>query len=225
MRRLLIPVAALVAAFPAAASAAEPATGTLSAASPKVSWAGTVQGGILFHNTYFYEGTTLAAGGTLPCEAPGCDTFTLENADGTADLNLELASEQSPDISLRIQDPSGTWTSYNGWNHAAPVTKVRLKKAPKGTYVINVVIRRLGTTNPTAVDDTSDYTGTASLALAPTVATPPVPAVNPPAPAPAPADPAPARKPSAKAACQKKAKKIKNKRKRKAALKRCAKKR
>ena len=222
MRRLVLALAAL-ALLPATASAAEPATGTVSAASPKVTWSGTIQGGILFHNTYFYEGTTADSAGTLPCQAPGCDTFTLENAEGGVDLMLELASDQSPDISMRIQDPSGTWTYYDGWSDGSPATKVRLKKAPKGTYVINVVIRRLGTTQPTAVDDTSDYKGTASLAFpAPAVIPPTLPFVPP---ATAPAQPAPAKKPSAKAACQKKAKKIKNKRKRKAALKRCAKKR
>ena len=219
MRRSIVTLALLAATVaPAAAGAATPENGTVSAESPKVSWTGTIQGGILFHNTYFYEPP-----GTLPCSAPGCDTFTLENADGTSDLLLELASDQSPDISLRIQDPSGTWTYHNGWNDSAPVTKVRLKKAPKGQYVINVVIRRLGTTNPTAVDDTSDYAATAALLVPPPAAAPlPVAA---PAPAAPPARPAPAQKPSAKAACRKKAKRIKNKRKRKAALKRCAKKR
>jgi hypothetical protein len=231
MRRSIAILAAMTAAaVPATAGAAEPEAASVSAASPKVQWSGKVQNGILFHNTFYYEGTTAAVPGALPCQAPGCDTFTLENADGTADLNLELSSEQSPDISLRVQDPSGTWTYYNGWNDTSPVTKVRLKKAAKGTYVINVVIRRLGTTNPSAVDDTSDYKGVASLAVAPQAAAP-APAPQPqtaPAPQagtqPAPA-PAPANKPSAKAACQKKAKKIKNKRKRKAAMKRCAKKR
>jgi hypothetical protein len=220
MRPIVLLTALAALALPSGAGAAEPDAGTVSAASPKVTWSGTVQGGILFHNTFFYE-----PAGTLPCQAPGCDTFTLENAAGGADLTIELASEQSPDISVRIQDPSGTWTYYNGWNDTAPVTKVRLKKAAKGTYVLNVVIRRLGTTNPTAVDDTSQYTGVAALAVAPpAVAAPSVPAVAPAAPAPA-AQPAPAKKPSAKKACQKKAKKIRNKRKRKAALKRCAKKR
>ena len=220
MRRLIITAAALALALPATVSAATPETATVSAASPKAGWTGTIQGGILFHNTYNYE-----PAGTLPCQAPGCDTFTLQNAEGNADLLIEVASEQSPDISLRIQDPSGTWTYHNGWSDSTPATKVRLKKAPKGTYVINVVIRRLGTTQPTAVDDTSDYTGTATLLVAAPVITPPsVPPATTPAPDP-PAKPAPAKKPSAKAACQKKAKKIKNKRKRKAALKRCAKKR
>ena len=152
-----------------------------------------------------------------------CDTFTLDVATTGVDLTLELASEQSPDISLRVQDPTGTWTYYDGWSDGAPVTKVRIKKAPKGSYVINVVARVFGSTNPTAVQDQADYTGVASLMVPPPAAAPaPLPAVV--APAPAPVKPAPAKKRSAKAACQKKAKKIKNKRKRKAALKRCAKK-
>ena len=224
MRRPIVTLAALaLLASPAAAGAAEPEAGTVSAASPKVQWTGTLQNPYLLHNLYNYEGATLGAAGTLPCEAPMCDTFTLDVADGGVDLLLELASEQSPDISLRVQDPSGTWTYYDGWSDGAPVTKVRLKKAPKGTYVINVVARVFGSTNPTAVQDTAEYKGSAAL-LVPPAAPAPLPAAPVPA-APAPAKPAPAKKPSAKAACQRKAKRIKNKRKRKAALKRCAKKR
>ena len=224
MRRLIAMLAFLLAAVPGPAAAAEPEAGTVSAASPKVQWTGALQNPYLLHNLYNYEGTTLAAAGTLPCEAPMCDTFTLDVADGGIDLMLELASDQSPDISLRVQDPSGTWTYHDGWSDGAPVTKVRIKKAPKGTYVINVVARVFGSTNPTAVQDSAEYTGVAALLVPP-----PAPVVSgplPPVPAPAaPAKPAPAKKPSAKAACQKKAKRIKNKRKRKAALKRCAKKR
>lgn len=224
MRRpILTLAAAALAALPASAPAAQPEQGSVSADSPKVAWTGTLQNPYLLHNLYNYEGATLGAAGTLPCQAPMCDTFTLDVAGGGVDLTLELASEQSPDISLRVQDPSGTWTYHDGWSDGAPATKVRIKKAPKGTYVINVVARVFGSTNPTAVQDTADYTGVASLAVPPPapVAVAPVPA----APAPAPAKPAPAKKKSAKAACRKKAKRIKNKRKRKAALKRCAKKR
>ena len=223
MRRLTVPLALLaVAALPGSAVAADPEAGSVSAASPKVEWTGTLQNPYLLHNLYNYEGTTPIGAGTLPCQAPMCDTFTLDVADGGVDLTLELFSEQSPDISLRVQDPSGTWTYYDGWSDAAPVTKVRIKKAPKGSYVINVVARVFGSTNPTAVQDTADYKGVASLAVAPPVVAAPAPL---PAPAAAP-KPAPAKKKSsARAACQKKAKRIKSKRKRKAAMKRCAKKR
>ena len=225
MRRPIITLALLAAGLlPATAVAATPETGSVSAESPKVQWTGSLQNPYLLHNLFNYEGTTAGAAGTLPCEAPMCDTFTLDVATGGVDLTLDLTSEQSPDISLRVQDPSGAWTYYDGWSDGAPATKVRIKKAAKGTYVINVVARVFGSTNPTAVQDQADYAGIATLMVPPPAAAP-APAVTPPAPAPAPAQPAPAKKPSAKAACQKKAKKIKNKRKRKAALKRCAKKR
>jgi hypothetical protein len=220
MRRFVTILAVL--ALPATASAATPDKGSVSTATPKVEWTGTLQNPYLFHNVFNYE-----TPGTVPCQAPGCDTFTLDVAEGGVDLNVEVASDQTEDMSLRIQDPSGTWAYYPGWGDASKPTKVRIKKAAKGTYVINVVARVFGTSQPTAVTDTADYKGAASLAIVP-VAAPVAPApVAVAAPAPAAASQPAAKKPAAskKAACTKKAKKIKNKRKRKAALKRCAKKR
>ena len=219
MRRLILASLAAMLLLPAAVLAATPDKGTVSAASPKVTWTGTLEHPYLLHMAYNYEGTG-GASGSLPCEAPQCDTFTLDVAEA-APLTLVLQSEQTPDISLRIQDPSGAWTYYDGWSDGAKPTTVKFKKAAVGTYVINVVARIFGTGNPTAVDDTADYTGTATLAV-------PAPAVAAPAPvaAQAPAAAAPAPKPAArkKPSCRAKAKKIKKAKKRKAALRRCAKK-
>jgi len=224
MRRLLTVLLASL-ALPASVSASEPEKGSVSAASPKAAWAGTLQNPYVFHNLFNYEPMAELTG-QIPCEAPGCDTFTLDVADGGVDLNLEVLSDQTEDMSLRVQDPGGAWTYYPGWGDGSKPTKVKIKKAPKGTYVINVVARIFGSTNPTAVTDTADYKGSATLAVPPP-AVAPAPAPVAPTPAPAPASepaPAPKKKSSPRAACQKKAKKIKQAKKRKAALKRCAKK-
>lgn len=225
MRRLLTVLAVL--AVPASASAAEPEKGSVSASSPKTAWAGTLQNPYVFHNLFNYEPTAEITG-QVPCEAPGCDTFTLDVADGGVDLALEVVSDQTEDMSLRIQDPSGAWTYYPGWGDGSKPTKVKIKKAPKGTYVINVVARVFGSTNPTAVTDTADYKGSAALAVPAPAPAPAPPAAAPtPAPAPSPASqPAPAKKKksAARVKCEKKAKRIKNAKKRKAAMKRCAKK-
>ena len=173
MRRLiLVPLAALL-LLPAAASAASPETATVSTASPKAAWTGTLEHPYFLHMAFNYEATAGGAG-SLPCEAPQCDTFTLEVAD-SADLSIVVASEATPDLSMRIQDPTGTWTYYDGWSDAAKPTTVKIKKAAKGTYVVNVVARIFGTDNPTAVEDTADYTGTATLAVPPPVVAAPAP--------------------------------------------------
>jgi hypothetical protein len=221
MRRLILaPLAALL-LVPALAPAATPDKGTVSTASPKVTWTGTLEHPYFLHMAYNYEGTA-GGSGSLPCEAPQCDTFTLDVAEA-APLSVVLQSEQTNDISARVQTPDGTWTYYDGWSDGAKPTTIKFKKADKGTYVFNVVARIFGTGNPTAVDDTADYTGTATLAVAPPAVAPVT--VAAPAP-PAASAPAPASKPAAKKkSCRAKAKKIKNAKKRKAALRRCAKKR
>src|SRR4051812_3648319 len=128
MRRLMLaPLAALL-LLPAAASAATPDKGTVSAASPKVTWKGTLEHPYADHLAYNYEPS-----GTLPCDAPQCDTFTLDVAD-SADLAIVVQSEQTPDMSLRIQKPDGSWTYYDGWSDSAKPTTVKIKKAPTGTY-------------------------------------------------------------------------------------------
>jgi hypothetical protein len=224
MRRLIPAVSALLAAVlvaPAVAPAADPEKATVSAASPAVAWTGTLEHPYPFHNAFNYE-PTAGITGSIPCEPPGCDTFTLDVAD-QADLAIVVQSEQTSELSLRIQAPDGSWTYHDGWSDTAKPTTVKLKKAAKGTYVVNVVARVFGSTNPTAVADTADYAGAATLAVAPApVVSAPAPAV---APAPAGAPAPPAAKPKAKPSCKAKARKIKNAKKRKAALKRCARKR
>ena len=222
----LLAAAAVAAALPVlAASAATPDKGTVSSSSPTVTWTGTLEHPYATH-IVFAEEPTAGMTGQAPCSAPACDTFTLTVADGPADLAFVFASEQTGDISMRVQDPDGAWSYYDGWSDASPAAqKFTIKKAKPGDYTINVVARIFGQSNPTAVDDTADYTATVTRGGA-KPAPAPAPVVAPAASAtPAPsATPKPAaKKASKRAACRKKAKKIKNKRKRARALKRCAK--
>jgi hypothetical protein len=221
MRRLLlIPLLAALATAPAVSQAADPAKGTVSAASPKVQWKGTLVRPYAYHLAFNQEPQK----GQTPCNPPGCDTFTLDVAE-PGDVAILLASEQTEDISVRYQKPDGTWTYVAGWGDGQKATKVTIKKAVKGTYTLNVVARVFGSGNPTAVTDTADYTGTATLAVP---APPPAPAQAPPPPPPPPPaqesqqKPAPKKSSSSRAACNRKAKKIKSAKKRRAALKRCA---
>ena len=225
MRRLLTAVAVAATLPVLTASAATPDKGTVSASSPTATWTGTLTRPYLTH-ILFAEEPAADATGQTPCSAPACDTFTLTVAGGPADLAFVFASEQTGDISMRVQDPDGTWTYYDGWSDTSPAAqKFTIKKAKAGDYTINVVARVFGQNNPTAVDDTADYTATVTLGGA-KPAPAPVPAVAPAASATPPpsATPRPAaKKASKRAACRKKAKKIKSKRKRAKALKRCAK--
>lgn len=171
-------VALLAAASPAAA--ADPASGTVSNASPVVTWAGTSSGGFV---TTFAQIFVTAAGEDMPCQAPSCDTFTLEVKD-VADLNVKVASEQ-PITYLQIVKPDGSVVYNNGIETAGDPdneTKLRIKRAAVGTYQIQAA------TNTT--DPNYPYTGEAVLGT-PAAAAAPAPTVATPAPAePAPAAPA-----------------------------------
>jgi hypothetical protein len=220
MRRFLSALAALALSVPVAtAGAADPSTGRVSADSPSVAWSGTLIRPYATHLAFAEEPEP----GSYPCDPPGCDSFTLEVAD-SADLAITVQSDKTEDMSLRILKPDGSWTYQPGWGDGQKATTFRLKKAAAGKYTVDVTARVFGTGNPTAVDDTADYKGTATLAIvkpAPVVAPVVAPAA---APAPAPAASKPKRQ-SARADCQKKAKKIRSAKKRRAAMKRCAKKR
>src|SRR3954453_3377598 len=181
MRRFAVVLLAAAAVIPvAAASGADPSSGKISAASPTVAWSGTLSHPYPYHLAFSEEPNP----GAFPCNAPGCDTFTLDVAD-SADLTITATSEQAKDTSMRIQKPDGSWVYVNGWSDSTKPATLKIKKAPTGTYTINVTARIFGSGNPTAVDDTADYKGTATLATAPAAVTPPVVAM------PTPAAPAP----------------------------------
>src|SRR5688500_16470300 len=113
MRRFALAIATALLLPAATAAAADPATGTLSASSPSVAWKGTLVRPYLHHNVFNYEPP-----GTTPCEAPACDTFTLDVKD-SADLTITVQSEDTPDMSMRIQNPAGEWVYVAGWADTA----------------------------------------------------------------------------------------------------------
>jgi hypothetical protein len=177
MRRLLAGLTVtLFAAVPALA--AEPDKGTVSLSAPTVTWKGTSTGGFA---TTFSEIFLNAGGEKTPCQAPSCDTFTLEVKE-VADLNVQVSSEDVITY-LQIEKPDGTYVYNDGieveGEEPDPVTKIKIKKAAVGTYLIGAA------TNGTFEEA---YEGQATLGTP----APPAPAAPAPAPAPAPAAPAPA---------------------------------
>jgi hypothetical protein len=174
MSRILLIFAVLaVAAVPA--MAAEPGEGTVSAASPKISWSGqSVNGGA----------TTIPAvanGGAEACVPPSCDTFNLTVKD-TYDLTVAAdAPDTGGFLMIQIVKPDGEKV-YSGGAEGDTGNKVRVKKAPAGDYQIQIAANAL---------QPVDYNATAELAVAANTPVTPPPAATP-APTPAPAGPAPA---------------------------------
>ena len=168
-----------------AAFAATPENGTISAAQPKVEWSGTSGGyGITAANILL---TT--AGQKMICEAPFCDTFTLDVADGGIDMTLAVTSEQSAITTVEVEKPDGSWEYQNGIEPEGTeedfTTKFRFKKAAKGTWIVRTMSNADAGLDP--------YSAVAQL-IVPGAAVPAAPApVTPATPGePAPAAPAPA---------------------------------
>jgi len=134
-RALLICCSALaVGVIPA--FAADPESGTVSNASPRVEWGGTtINGGA----------TTIPAitnGGTVVCQAPSCDTFDLTLAD-TGDLTVSVSSEGTGGfLLLEIVKPDGE-VVYNGGAENETSTTTKIKKAPAGAYAVRVAVNSL----------------------------------------------------------------------------------
>ena len=170
-------VALVVAAVPAVAS--DPESGTVSASSPSVTWSGNATGyGVVPTNILI---TT--AGQDPACPPQACDTFDLTVAD-SADLTVTAAQRAADNFTeLHVVMPDGT-VQYVQSAEAKPAT-IKVKKAPKGEYTIEVL------TNEAAFQ-AGEYDASATLnvpkpaAPAPTTTTPPAS----PTPAPAAAEPA-----------------------------------
>jgi hypothetical protein len=160
------------------ALAADPESGTVSMSAPKVTWTGqSVNGGA----------TTIPAvanGGAEACVAPSCDTFALTVAD-TADLTVIADAPDTGGFTMvQVVTPDGT-KIYNSGAENETSTKVKVKKAPKGDYEVQIATNAI---NPI------DYSASAELAVPP----PAAPAPQSPAPAPTTAPPpAPAPDPGA----------------------------
>jgi hypothetical protein len=184
MRRALAGITfAFLAAVPALA--AEPESGAVSTASPSVQWTGVSSGGFV---TTFSQIFINTAGQKTPCQAPSCDTFTLDVKD-SADLNVEVTSEATITY-LQIEKPDGEIVYNNGIEPEGTepdyTTKIRIKKAPAGTYKVQSAV------NSTAEEA---YSGKAALAVAAPAAPPAQPGSPPPATAP-PSSPSPSSAPA-----------------------------
>ena len=180
MRHPLAATAATLALTAAApALAADPESGSVSFAAPEVKWSGVSTGGFV---TTFSQIFINAAGEQQPCAAPSCDTFTLEVKD-SADLNVEVESASTITY-LQVEKPDGTVVYNDGieveGEEDDPVTKLKIKKAPVGTYLVQAAV------NSPAEEP---YTGRATLVTPPPAVAPVAPPVAAP---PTAARPAPA---------------------------------
>jgi hypothetical protein len=177
------------------AQAADPGEGKVSAASPTVAWKGQV----------INSGVTQTAWQSDPaaaCEAPSCDTFTLEVADsGNLLLKLKGFAENraggDPTCSFRVIGPDGKPAYHEGPCGPKTELKYTIKNAAKGKYTIDVADSHV-VSAPENYEASATLTGAAPPAggPAPTPVATPAPTAAPPAP-PA-SEPAPAGKLSAK---------------------------
>jgi hypothetical protein len=163
----------------AVATAAEPAEGTISKATPKVEWTGDL----------ISSGVTAEAwnnGQTdTPCESPTCDPFTLTVNDGGAGVNLVIktrvqtaaAQGNNGTATLRVTDPAGTVTVYTGESGPETDLKTTIKNAASGAYQIDTTASFICCT-PTSHVSTAELTGAGFAPVAPTTTVAP-PAVTP----------------------------------------------
>ena len=180
-RLLMLPVAVLAAALPTLAVAADPGTGTISTASPRVEWKGSTTGGFA---TTFSQIFVNVAGEQEPCQAPSCDEFALELADA-GDLTVAITADGSTISYVQVVKPDGSAVFADGIDPEGKednTTTLKIKKAPKGAYKVQ-------TAQNSPLDD--GYSAFAQLGTAAPAPAPAAPAATP-APAPTSA-PAPAR--------------------------------
>jgi hypothetical protein len=177
---LALTLTAAAVAATTAAQAADPGEGKVSAASPTVSWKGLVASAGVSQNAWNQDPAA-------PCDAPACDTFTLEVAD-QANLQLKLKGFREntaggdPTCSIRVTAPDGKQTHNTGPCGPKTEMKVTIKNAAKGKYVLDIANSHVvNTSGP------ENYEASATLVVPP-------PAVSPPpsgGPAPAPTTTAP----------------------------------
>lgn len=174
----LICVLLAVLSVTAVAIAADPPNGKVSKDAPQVKWTGSLTqpyggGYVPFFAT---EGSA-----DTPCQAPSCDRFELEVADGPANLDFQLTmtSIEGGFDTIRIIKPDGE-VVYVVDQEDSPL-KTRIKNAPNGKYLVDVT---------SGSKTQAEYEAVATLAVAgapaaPAPTTTPVP-VTPPSTDPAP---------------------------------------
>ena len=214
---------------------------TMSAKAATFAWDGAVNGapaipnglgGYFLTNGCFDQDPMFLCDETLfKIEAQG--TFTVSADVGTIVANTPVVA--GPDVGVALYKVAASGVYPDGAEPVAasqqvggsPVEEIVVKDIAPGYYLLEV--EAYHTAGETPIKGAAALTDIA-VPAAPVVELPAAPAPAPPAapaPAPAPAS-SPAPKPAAgssakRAACQKKAKKIRNKKKRAAALKRCKK--
>jgi hypothetical protein len=141
-------VSATALAVPALAS--DPASGTLSNASPQTTWTGSSNG----YGYYPIHNVT----GEGRCSPPVCDSYSLELADaGNLTLTVDNNAANGPGadvVQVDVTKPGGDVVQTGGT--ADKPTVVKIKNAEKGKYTVEV------TTNEQAANDGS-YKGVAQL--------------------------------------------------------------
>lgn len=184
----LLAIAVTIVAAAPAALAATPENGTVSSASPRAEWTGESGGyGITAANILVN-----AAGERMICEAPACDTYTLDVAEAGHTLTISVTSEQSSITQVEVEKPDGTWVMEYGTEAEGEepnfTTMMKFSKAPKGTWIVRTQSNNAGPDDP--------YKAFAQLAVPGAVAPPPTGSSAPPPSAPAPSSPGPAPAPN-----------------------------
>jgi hypothetical protein len=172
-KRLAIAFLSLLAVASAVATAiaAEPSSGKIDKAVPKVEWTGTTVGSFLVLNPM------ANAPAEVPCEAPTCDTFALEVADGPAEIEFanEVEDEDGAIGGIRVEMPDGSVQYADGDSKTGAPFKLKIKNAPNGSYSVGMINNY--------IDGAQPYKGSAGFVIKPPVATTPAPAPGtPPAP-------------------------------------------
>ena len=123
-RRTAVLAGLVLALLAGRAFAAEPESGKVSKASPKVTWTGAVTS---FQSWQLYNLDV------RQCLPPSCDTFQLEVADGPATLNIRIASKDSPSY-VEVIGPDGSSRLFG----SSETVKATIRNAASGNYTINV---------------------------------------------------------------------------------------
>ena len=162
------------------ALAADPESGSIGKASPKVEWKGQVINSGVTNNAW-------AQDASAPCEPPACDTFALKVTDpGDVTLRLSGFKENTaggdPGCGIRVTLPDGSHQYTSGTCGPKTAMVVKMKNAKAGDYVVDVADSHV-------VGTPEDYVASAEMPafLNAGGSTQPAPA---PAPAPAPTQPA-----------------------------------
>lgn len=161
------------------ATAATPESGKIDSANPKVTWTGEVTAS-WFPSRAVILADAAGESGSVPCEAPTCDTFALEVGE-KKDMTIGVSAPENTSgdqLIVRIQQPDGSYTAYVEDSGGDGYVKMKFKGAAPGAWVVDYW--NYYTDGPVA------YNGFAELAVPAAAAPAPAPAPGPSGPAPAP---------------------------------------